>query len=388
MTDKKGLENAEKLRQMMSSAPPTNRGVENTQGVPTKTPMRALVDWVSVTFKSERKISNLVSVLGMNFDDFHEQKNGNGFYRKSVRFGSIVIFYDSADGEGGVHLNMSGKACREYEFLSPYKESPLGVWPHLFSLFAMMDGKYTRLDLAVDTFNKEMMTTTVWRYLQKKNVTSQFRKVRRMTAHQIKDFESQGDTIYFGSGSSNIQIRIYDKKAEREAKSKDGKEIEVTVDNWVRTEVQLRDEHACMAVLHMLSGRPVGNLVKGIMKNYVQFRKKTGDSNLSRRPLASWYLKYLNDVEQLSLTPIAQDYTVERVKDWVDKTVSPSIAMLLTAMDITDPHELIREVLSSSTGRINNKKIDAVNTYRISQGKDPMTLNEMQQHLSKLANLT
>lgn len=388
MTDKKGLENAEKIRQMLNSTPPTNRGVENTQGVTTKTPMRALVDWVSVTFKNEKNLTNVISVLGFNSDDFHDQKKGNGFYQKSARNGHIVIFYDSVDGEGGVHLNMSGKACREYESLSPYKNSDLGVWAHLFSLFSMMSAQYTRLDIAIDTFNNEITTSKVFRALQRKEVTSQFRKVRRMTSHQIKDFESQGDTIYFGSGSSNIQIRIYDKKAERESKSKDGKEIEVTVDSWVRTEIQLRDEHACMAVLHMLSGRNTGSLVRGIMKNYVQFRKATGDSNLSRRPLAKWYKDYLSEVESLKLTNMAQDYTVERVKDWIDKSVTPSLAMLLTAMDVTDPRELIREIMSSSTGRVNNKKIDAVNTYRISHGKEPMTLNEMQQHLLKLANLT
>ena len=388
MDDLTALSNAEKIREKLGITPPSNRGVENTQGDTQKEVMRSLVDWVSVTFKDEKKLTNVVSALGLNFENFHEQKNGNGFYRKSIRMGGIVIYYEPHDRKSGIFLNMSGKACREYESLSPYKNSDLGVWVHLFSLFTMMGANYTRLDIAVDTFDDEISTLKVQRYLQRKHVTSQFRTMRRMTKHTIKGYESNGDTIYFGSGSSNIQVRIYDKKAERESKSKDGKKFEVTVEKWVRTEIQLRDEHASMAVLYLLSGRSVGTLLRGILKNYIQFRQTKGDSNLSRRPLAKWYVDFLQGVDALKLTNVAQDYTVERSKDWIDKSVTPTLAMLLTALDVTDPKQLIQEIMSSSVGRINNKKIDAVNIYRTSQGKDPLTLEQMHQHLSRLANLT
>lgn len=372
-----GNQNAEKMRQLLGSPPLPNRGVDAPSKTLKKTPTRALVDWVSVRIRGLQKTDDIFSILGVEKHDFFELEIGKYGYKKGYRSGHIAVYYMGSK-EMGIYLEMSGQGCRQYESVSPYKNSPLGTWPHLFSLFKSLDVNFTRLDLAIDDFSGILTTKKVWKHHESKAITSQFRKTRRMTEQTIKDFKQTGDTIYFGSTQSDVQVRFYDKKLERENNDKD-----VIVEQWCRVEFQLRDVHANMAAVHILT-RPVGEMIRGYLNTYIQFRTFKGDSRPYRRPFARWYVDFLNGVETLSLSAEAKDYTIERVKSWVEKSVTPSLAMLLAGDDYTDPSELIRFITSRSVGRLKPKQINAINLHRESLGLHKLTLDEVQRHLNNL----
>lgn len=175
-----------------------------------------------------------------------------------------------------------------------------------------------------------------------------------MTESTIKDYVRTGDTIYFGSAQSDLQIRFYDKKLERENHDK-----EVLVEKWTRVEFQLRDAHATMAAFHILAGAngrdDLGELIRGYLHTYLQFRKLTGDSKLYRRPLVKWYRDFLEEIERISLTNDAKDYTIDRVQQWVDKSVTPSLASLLLANEV-DTETFMSEIVRSSFGRLDAKE--------------------------------
>ena len=372
-----GNSNADKIREKLGSPPLPNRGVDAPKNTPEKVVTRALVDWVSVRIRGLQKTDEIFSILGMEKTDFFELEIGKYGYRKGYRSGHIAVYYLGSK-EMGIYLEMSGQGCRQYESQSPYKDSPLGTWAHLFSLLKQLDVNFTRLDLAVDDFSGLVTTKKVWKHLEKKAITSQFRKTRHMTEQTIKEFETTGDTIYFGSSQSDVQVRFYDKKLERENNDKD-----VTVEKWCRVEFQLRDAHANMAAVHILT-RPVGEMIKGYLNTYIQFRSMKGDTRAYRRPFARWYLQFLQGVEKLSLSSEAKDYTIERVKSWVEKSVTPSLAMILAGDDYTNSEDLIRMILSTSVGRISKKQINAINLHRESLGLHKLTIDEVQRHLNNL----
>jgi len=374
-----GVSNVSDLGNNVVQPPLTNRGVDDTKNHDLREPKRALVDWLQVTFPYEEFLEQLYQVLGLDISLFAEMDQGKYGYRKSVRCGHIAIYYDGKLGMG-THLEMTGQGCREYESLSPYKDSAMNTWRHLFGLFSMIEKvKYTRLDLALDVFDGSISTDRVYKHVKKKALTSQFRKVRRMTESTIKDYVRTGDTIYFGSAQSDLQIRFYDKKLERENNDK-----EVLVDEWTRVEFQLRDAHATMAAFHILAGAngrdDLGELIKGYLHTYLQFRTMTGDNNLSRRSMIKWYRDFLEDIERISLTSEAKDYTIDRVQEWVDRSVTPSLSTLLLANDV-DPDTFLSDIVRSGFGRLDSKKKNAINLHRQGLGLNPLTDDEIDQRL-------
>ncbi|KFZ41936.1 hypothetical protein JS80_13425 [Anoxybacillus sp. KU2-6(11)] len=71
--------------------------------------------------------------------------------------------------------------------------------------------------------------------------------------------------MYFGSPSSDIQIRFYEKKK--------NVQMELDIDVWNRTEVQLRDLRAYVVAQVIADDvLPLGEIVAGILRNYIQFR--------------------------------------------------------------------------------------------------------------------
>lgn len=123
-------------------------------------------------------------------------------------------------------------------------------------------------------------------------------------------------TLYFGSGKSDVQIRVYDKLSER----KDGNyNVSEDIKVWNRTEIQLRDEKATF-VADVLARKEagessIGETVCGILKDYLRFTVKGKDTNRSRWKTAPFWDKFLGKVEALPLTTIIEEKTVLEKKN-------------------------------------------------------------------------
>jgi len=64
-------------------------------------------------------------------------------YKLKLQFNGIGIYYDGSENMG-VHVEMSGKGCRDYE---AHKQD----WRQLIALIQLGHGHLTRLDIAIDT---------------------------------------------------------------------------------------------------------------------------------------------------------------------------------------------------------------------------------------------
>ena len=81
--------------------------------------LRACVDWVGVTLKNLHTLNEISQILQIPEDDFELREVGYQGYTKSATYGSIMVMWEPpANTVGmGVHVEMSGQACREYEKL-------------------------------------------------------------------------------------------------------------------------------------------------------------------------------------------------------------------------------------------------------------------------------
>ena len=265
-----------------------------------------LIDWITVVFHNA-SVSLIQSLLGLS--DPHvpwetEVAFRNGYpCRTSYKHINIhwgaddERFYKSDEKKSasekvrtdmGICLDISGQGCREFENIQG------NDW--LKFLHDICDRDFrttiTRLDLAYDDHIGTLDLYRIAADVRDRNYTSPSKKSQIIWSDdQINDVN--GLTVYVGSKSSDILIRLYDKAAEREF----GPER-----HWVRCEIQLRHSRCIAAVAEILKQQHVGRTASGILRNYLLFREPNGtDENKSRWPVAPYWDRVLLDMERVRL---------------------------------------------------------------------------------------
>lgn len=324
-----------------------NTKVERTQ----ETTLRPLVDWVEVTFKNFDSYKKMLQFLALDPDDFQALEYGLDGYIKAKKFGGIRVLYGGKEEQ--MKIIFTGQGCREYESLNLYD------WSTFFALLMNCENyKINRLDLALDDFSNHFTIETIKRKVKQAAVKSRFRSAREIRKTSLADGTSLGDTVYFGSPKSDLQIRFYDKKLERQDKN-----LDVIEESWVRTEIQLRRQLALStAIVIAYESDSIGTVISRILKNYVNFlvpNKK--DTNKRRWKVCSWWEKFLGDVTPLQLSQKAPDRTIQRSYDWLKDDVAPTMAMMFELFegDMTIFYDLIYQ----GTTRLSKKHEMMINQF-------------------------
>lgn len=333
----------------LDKPPYGNTGAENTEEIG----LRACVDWLQATFKFVSDPRQICEFLFLDFNDFIHLDVGKYGYNEQIRYNNIAIYYNGRE-DMGCHLEMTGQGCRQYEALKKLE------WSKLFAMMLdFADVNITRLDIAIDDFKPYFTVDQAIDKVKRGHIKSLFKTGKSIEKYLLKDGTSQGKTLYFGQPTSRIQIRIYDKKQERESKDQ-----EVIVEHWVRTEIQARDERAkAIAEILAYTNYETGKVVAGILKNYINFlAENKKDSNKNRWKNVKWWNDFLGDVEKLKLTQVAPDYTIERANKWVSKQVAPTLAVLLKAFDYDT--ELLIKWLDEGEERLKDKHYQALEQFK------------------------
>jgi phage replication initiation protein len=338
------------LDEKKSCMPPAaSRGAQNTS----RFTLRACVDWVQATLKNVHDVHDVIDLLGIPRENFKEFPTGKYGYKSHVRFGHIAIYYDGRP-DMGIHIEMSGQGCREFE---QYTKKD---WSMFFALLLNFDVNFTRLDLAVDDFVGYFTIQQVVQKIRRGHVASKFKEARRHDSFKIATGENTGITVYFGDATSRLQVRFYDKFKERISK---GKEILEGITCWNRIECQLRKERAMSAAVILAHEyHNTGQLVFGILQNYIRFLVPGKDSNKSRWKTCKWWEDFLHGVEKLKLTQVAPDATIERAKSWVERQVAPTLAMLYEAFDYDE--DLLHDFVKEGLPRLTDKHKDMIKRFK------------------------
>lgn len=348
---------------------------------------KSLVDWVQVTFKGKKTWAEILTLLGLEKVEFTMFPTGYYGYKNMFGMGNISIMYQDSMDE--YHVQMTGQGCRMYEQVSSI------TWEHLF--FHIVDdpeAHMTRLDLAIDDFKGIFTIPTIRRKMKRGELVTKFKggnhtEEFRFTSEVIGNSPVTGDGVRFGSPTSRLMIRMYDKLKERENQG-----YEVTVDKWVRTELQLRKEYANEAVLSLCksytneTGFQLGKVAKGYLKEYLRFVDPSTDSNKRRWKESNFWKVYMKNIEPLSLSLEAPDKTIERSIEWLDHAISPSLAAIYKAKGESFFNRFIDGMKKEGSERMKTKHNAMVNEHlekeKITREINKHRMNEVKRKMATI----
>lgn len=281
-----------------------------------------LIDWVTFVSHSDT-VASVKRLLGLAGQDIPWEDNKvfrNGYPMQcswngiSISYGAdMAEFYNDpskARDDMGICVILSGTGCRAFETYGA------GSWDDLFQHVISFGYNVTRLDLAFDDHTGLLDIYRIRQDMLDQNYTS-------CSRWWLVETGSTGNCVYVGSPQSAIRIRIYDKAAERGFD--DGR-------HWIRVELQLRSKRSLAAAAELVKNHHIGRTVCGILRNYLNFRVPTEDTNKSRWPIAEYWDNMLLDMERISLwiSP-GEPYNFGKTESWLRDQCGQA---LLTAMKL------------------------------------------------------
>jgi hypothetical protein len=224
-------------------------------------------------------------------------EKGGRYYESCLRRGHVSIYYG---GNGGtVLVEAMGKGCRqlEAEGVLDVPDASLGIvggWRGFFADLQEMGCTFSRVDWAFDDTDGVLDLDVIEANLLGGHCATRFRGFQRIKAHSTRDGAVTGDTVNIGSRTSQMFVRIYNKRLEQIVRGE-----EVLHPQWIRTEVEAHDRGADALVKKFCEQGPAA--VASVLLHYVDFTEPSKDTNKSRRTTCSWWLLFLDACEKMEL---------------------------------------------------------------------------------------
>jgi len=292
-----------------------------------------LVDWLTFSVKEKDPRKVIQQFLGMDPDLFQD----TGFtqfmgYSKVQRFSDILVCSEGREDSNfhnmGVCVSMSGNGCRTFETMSKLTFDGVKdrqgmesvAFPVLFQLLASTEGaNVSRIDIACDDHVGYLNMDDILTKFGTNEINS--RMTARSTVISFDGTRRNGATAYLGAPSSAFRVRIYDKALEQ---GTDG--------HWVRVELVMRGKNSKAFIENMTNSENVGKLAAQVINDKFSFIEQD-DSNITRCTVCGWWSDFVDELEavQLVARKVIQ-HSVERISNWVEAQVGPSLAILFRTM--------------------------------------------------------
>ena len=259
--------------------------------------------------------------------------------------GSGLVGWSPARQEMGVHVSLSGEALA----LLAGNADPWGDLPAMIAfIHDDLGGHTTRLDCAFDDKIGLLDLDLVGEALRSGDFVARWKDWKY---YQSSKGGVLGETYYLGSGRSDSQLRVYDKRAERLQKGH-GEQVE-GVPHWIRVELQLRRKRAHAAAVEVkAAGARVWWHLAGVLRGMVEFKQPGTSSQKTRWEPAAWWLRFLGGVEKARLVVDRQVRTLDNVRSWVLGQVAPSLAVLEQGMGFDAAWSFLYQVAQEGHKRL------------------------------------
>lgn len=299
-----------------------------------------IYDWITFTSKIHSQLS-IVEFLGLQDLKFENLKGFYG-YRDRLYFDGISIHYNGRE-DMGICVEMSGKGCRAWE---KYGNSDYdGLFSEILENYSEDAEKrtmnITRLDIAYDDFDGVLDLPLLCQETQLKNFVSRFKDWQVI-------FGNKGIAVNHGSKSSNVYVRIYDKRLEQNAEN--------LVEHWVRCEIQIRKE--CALGFIKLKDT-VENKYFMVLNNYLRYIIPTDNqSNSSVLDTAPYWLNFIRSAESRSIFhKPADNYSFDKLYGFVNNQLSGAIS---TYIDVVGVEQFLIDINNSRKGKKLNSKYKSI----------------------------
>jgi len=248
-----------------------------------------------------------------------------------VAQGKGLVGWSPEDRRMGVHVSLGSEALRVMAALDSWWQDLPSV---MEAVLDELDGHTTRVDLAWDDKTGVLDMATIAEARSEGRFVSRWKDSQRIeSTKSTKSFGPvSGESFYWGSGKSDSQLRIYDKRAERLQK-----EHAVDVSHWVRVELQLRRKRADVVARLYASVKQNAQAVMvklaGLLRSMLEFKAPSQDSNRQRQPCASWWLRFLGYAEKATVKPVeAEARTVDDLRRHVEAQYGATLATIEQAL--------------------------------------------------------
>lgn len=308
-----------------------------------KNSLAVSIDWIAFTSTIIPDAREMFEFLGYSDKDFQLLPKGSSGYSKVYRLIGCPVSVMCEGNEGmGIHVVIPGSAVSDV--LQHYRRTITGPTPFGADAVQLSDfdntimiefltdikriGWLTRLDLAVDDIGSRYFTVEDVRgYLDRCEVVSKFRKYKDIAEFTLAG-EGVGHTVYLGSRQSEVMLRVYDKMLEQNNKL--AEEEEKSDVPWVRWELELKNERADAAAALLMENKSLGEVVAGILNNYVRIIIPD-DSNRSRCSILPLWEAFVSTVSRLVLYVDGVKKTIRDKKRWIIRQCLPTLAGLIIA---------------------------------------------------------
>lgn len=249
--------------------------------------------------------------------------------------GTLYSERDTLNGDIYCRLSISGQDCerntndRMWGFLTWANNNLFGL-------------KCSRLDIAVDDYEKELQSGSIEQALIDGNYTG-VRSGKVLTNYGGK---FQGFTVSLGSRDSEKYIRFYDKFAQSHGKL-----------DCYRWEVEYKGsmaEHVFRIILKCPStcGK-YSELLINIATSCVDFVEKN-DKNVERNQRLDWWNAWLSRVntEKLVIRVVRVKTAISAKKNWVQRSVSKALLMIQRSIGVERLEHFLLTIMAEAASRI------------------------------------
>ena len=313
---------------------------------------QVLVDWLTFSVKEQDPAKVIREYLGLDPELFQDAGYGLLGYNRVLRFSDICVCYEPRENDFfrdmGVCVSMSGNGCRAFETMSKLTQAGQdSVFPTLFQLLAADEtANVSRIDIACDDRKGFLNMEEIVEKVQANEINS--RMTKRSVIVSFDGTQRSGSTIYLGAPSSDFRVRIYDKALEEGV---DG--------HWIRVELVMRHKNAAAFVEQMNSAPSVGKLAAQVVNDKFSFIERD-DSNITRCTVCGWWQSFVDELESVRLVArCVVQHSVERIENWIESQVGPSLAVILNTLGWPHLFELAR----AAAGRLSAWQLSLISDY-------------------------
>lgn len=320
-------------------------------------------------------------------------------YEHCYSYKNIKLLLSDSHPEFGIHILMSGTACREFEYL--------GLdYADFFYKLREYNPHYTRIDVSFDDFTGKYFTLDrIVNCINNVEVVTKFRSALQIKKENLISLDNIGHTIQFGSRASDIQFTFYDKLKERQCNNYELISEYADLKFWNRFETRFRNEKALSVINNYLYFSDYKNVItfdsavmcesfndyiKSIINNYISFRVFSHtDKRRSRWPYQKWWSDFLKDCRKIRFQNKPLEFSIVKKKAWLDRTVSFCNFCVLIA-DLKDfSHDKVTskylyDLFMTGADKLTSKELQYINEYRLSKSLNPFTLEEIREYVDSI----
>lgn len=284
------------------------------------------LDWLAFVVNDFSCVNEILSMFGFSLDDFTLLDRGGYGYGKQLFLNgaNIRVYYEGNSPSMGVYISVSGSAisCFFEAFRNTFSNSGFStddlsdedIMRACLSLILSI-GHITRLDTAIDDKGCNFFSVDeLADYYNKRQIVTRFQSYdpRRPEKNHVP----VGNSLNFGSRTSDTYLRIYDKQLEQKETFP-----------WVRYEYELKNDTANNFVRLFVDGMSLPECIMGVMNNYFRIIN-LDNANISRCSTLEKWAEFTGTVMKLSLSVPHEHKTLEEKEKWFEKTVMKTVVAL------------------------------------------------------------